>query len=107
MTYVVTSACIKCKYTDCADICPVHCFHEGPNFVVIDPTECIDCAACVETCPVEAIYLDDHVPVDQREFTHINARLAKLWPVIRTKLPPLLDADHWAQQINKRALLEE
>lgn len=106
MTYVVTEPCIKCKYTDCADICPVHCFHEGPNFVVIDPLECIDCAACVSVCPVEAIHLDDRLPPEQREFMALNARLAKCWPVIQTKKPALADAEHWAGRKNKQSLLE-
>ena len=57
MTYVVTETCIKCKYTDCVDVCPVDCFREGPNFLVIDPDECIDCTLCVAECPDEAIYV--------------------------------------------------
>jgi NAD-dependent dihydropyrimidine dehydrogenase PreA subunit len=64
MTYVVTEACIKCKYTDCVDVCPVDCFREGPNFLVIDPDECVDCTLCVAECPVEAIYSEDDVPVN-------------------------------------------
>ena len=56
MTYVVTESCIKCKYTDCVDVCPVDCFREGPNMLVIDPAECIDCTLCVPECPVEAIF---------------------------------------------------
>ena len=55
MTFVVTEACIKCKLTDCVEVCPVDCFHEGPNFLVIDPDECIDCTLCEPECPVEAI----------------------------------------------------
>ena len=62
MTYVVTESCIKCKYTDCVDVCPVDCFHEGPNMLVIDPDECIDCTLCVAECPVEAIFAEDDVP---------------------------------------------
>jgi ferredoxin len=106
MTYVVTAACIKCKYTDCADICPVACFHEGPDFLVIDPLECIDCAACEPVCPVEAIYLDDKVPSDQKEFALLNSELSKQWPVIRSKKAPPTDADQWAGRPGKRALLE-
>ena len=79
MTYVVTQSCIKCKYTDCVDVCPVDCFVEGPNFLAIDPEECIDCTLCVAECPVEAIYADDDVPEDQQEFIEINARLSKVW----------------------------
>ena len=57
MAFVVTESCIKCKYMDCVEVCPVDCFHEGPNFLVIDPDECIDCTLCEPECPVEAIYL--------------------------------------------------
>ena len=72
MTYVVTESCIKCKYTDCVEICPVDCFYEGPEFLVIDPDECIDCGLCEPECPVEAIYADDELPNDQIEFIEIN-----------------------------------
>ena len=93
MTYVVTENCIKCKYTDCVDVCPVDCFKEGPNMLVIDPDECIDCAVCVPECPVNAIYADDEVPDDQKQFVALNAELAKQWPTITdTKAPPP-DAD--------------
>ena len=77
MTYVVTESCIRCKYTDCVDVCPVDCFREGPNFLVIDPDECIDCTLCVAECPVEAIFAEDDVPPDQQAFTALNAELAK------------------------------
>jgi NAD-dependent dihydropyrimidine dehydrogenase PreA subunit len=66
MTYVVTESCIRCKYTDCVDVCPVDCFREGPNFLVIDPDECIDCTLCVAECPVEAIFAEDDVPPTSR-----------------------------------------
>jgi len=68
MTFVVTESCIKCKYTDCVDVCPVDCFHEGPNFLVIDPDECIDCTLCEPECPVEAIYSEDELPEGQEHF---------------------------------------
>ena len=77
MTYVVTETCIKCKYTDCVDVCPVDCFREGPNMLVIDPDECIDCTLCVPECPVEAIFAEDDVPDEQQEFIALNAELAK------------------------------
>ena len=67
MTYIVTENCIKCKYTDCVDVCPVDCFKEGPNMLVIDPEECIDCTLCVAECPVDAIYSEDDLPDDQKE----------------------------------------
>ncbi|SMC23594.1 ferredoxin [Andreprevotia lacus DSM 23236] len=96
MTYVVTDACVKCKYTDCVDVCPVDCFHEGPNFLVIDPDECIDCTLCVAECPVEAIYAEDDVPADMQQYIPLNAELAQLWPVIVEKKDPLPDHEEWA-----------
>jgi ferredoxin len=86
MTYVVTESCIKCKYTDCVDVCPVDCFREGPNMLVIDPDECIDCTLCVAECPVEAIFAEDDVPPEQRVYTALNVELAKLWkPIVERK----------------------
>lgn len=107
MTYVVTEPCIRCRYTECVEVCPVDCFHAGPNFLVIDPAECIDCAVCVAQCPVEAIYPDDEVPAEQTEFIALNARLAQQWPVIKAHEPALDDADTWAEVDHKRSLLEE
>jgi ferredoxin len=106
MTYVVAENCIKCKYTDCVEVCPVDCFHEGPNFLVIDPEECIDCNLCVSECPAEAIFPEDDVPGDQRRFIALNAELAKLWPVITEKKDALADADAWNGKPNKADLLE-
>src|SRR5512141_2727512 len=97
MTFVVTEACIRCKYTDCVDVCPTDAFREGPNFLVIDPDECIDCTLCVPECPVEAIFAEEDVPPDQYAFTALNAELAKVWkPIIEMK-PALPHADDWAQ----------
>ncbi len=76
MTHVVTEQCIRCKYTDCVDVCPVDCFREGPNMLVIDPDECIDCAVCIPECPVNAIYAEEDVPADQVAFIKLNAELA-------------------------------
>src|SRR6266481_8545450 len=106
MTYVVSESCIKCKYTDCVDVCPVDCFREGPNFLVIDPDECIDCSLCVAECPVEAIFAEDDVPEDQRSFTKINAELAKVWPVLTEKKDAPPDADEWKDVKEKAQLLE-
>jgi ferredoxin len=106
MTYVVTDSCIKCKYTDCVDVCPVDCFHEGPNFLVIDPEECIDCTLCVAECPVEAIYAEDDVPDDQRAFIALNAELARGWKVIIQRKEAPADADEWAGVKNKLPHLE-
>lgn len=101
MAYVVTENCIKCKFTDCVDVCPVDCFHEGPNFLVIDPDECIDCTLCVAECPAEAIYAEDDVPDTQHAFIALNAELAKIWPIIIEHKEALADADQWNHQTDK------
>jgi ferredoxin len=107
MTYVVTESCIKCKYTDCVDVCPVDCFREGPNMLVIDPDECIDCTLCVPECPVEAIFAEDDVPDAQKEFTRLNAELSKVWKPIIERKPAPEDADEWKQVKDKKQLLEK
>jgi len=106
MTYVVTENCIKCKHTDCVTVCPVDCFYEGPNFLVINPDECIDCAVCVPECPIDAIYADTDLPEDQKVFKEINADLFKIWPRIVKKKDPLPDHETWNGKPNKRDLLE-
>ncbi len=106
MTYVVTENCIKCKYTDCVEVCPVDCFHEGPNILVIDPDECIDCTLCVAECPVNAIYAEDDLPENQKQFTQLNAELAKKWPVITEKKPGPDDAAQWENVPDKLKHLE-
>jgi ferredoxin len=106
MAYVVTEPCIKCKYTDCVDVCPVDCFREGPNFLVIDPDECIDCTLCVPECPVEAIFAEDDVPTEQKPFIGLNAELAKQWPAIIERKAPPADADDWRGVADKLRHLE-
>jgi ferredoxin len=106
MTHVVTESCIKCKYTDCVDVCPVDCFREGPNFLVIDPDECIDCAVCIPECPVNAIYAEEDVPADQRDFLAVNAELSRKWPSITRMKQHLPDADEWKDVKDKRKLLQ-
>ena len=106
MTFVVADACIKCKYTDCVEVCPVDCFHEGPNFLVIDPEECIDCTLCVPECPAEAIFDEADLPEEQMEFIEINADLAKLWPTITEMKAAPEDADEWAAVTDKLKYLE-
>ncbi len=106
MTFVVTENCIKCKFTDCVDVCPVDCFHEGPNFLVIDPDECIDCTLCEPECPANAIFAEDELPEGQEVFIELNAELAKLWPVITDVQPALPDADEWNGKESKLNLLE-
>ena len=105
MTFVVTEQCIRCKYTDCVDICPVDCFHEGDNMLVINPEECIDCNLCVPECPAEAIYSEDDLPEDQKIFLELNAKYSQQWPVINTVKAPPSDADTWCGKPNKRAFL--
>ena len=106
MTYVVTDNCIKCKYTDCVEVCPVDCFHEGPNFLVIDPDECIDCTLCEPECPAEAIFAEDDIPTGMENFLEINAELTKSWPVITEKKDALADAEEWDGVKDKLQYLE-
>ncbi len=106
MTFVVTDNCIKCKYTDCVEVCPVDAFHEGPNFLVIDPDECIDCTLCEPECPANAIYPDGDVPAGQESFVDLNAELAKNWPVITVQKESMPDAKEWDGKPGKLALLE-
>jgi ferredoxin len=107
LTYVVTESCIKCKYTDCVDVCPVDCFREGPNMLVIDPDECIDCTLCVPECPVEAIFAEDDVPDGQRDWIAKNKALAAGWKPIIERKPAPADADEWAKVKDKNHLLEK
>jgi ferredoxin len=107
MTHVVTEACISCRYTDCVAVCPVECFHEGPNFLVIDPGVCIDCGVCIPECPVEAIVDQKDLVPEQVEYVQLNARLSTLWPLITQSREPLPGADEFANQEDKRTLLKE
>lgn len=107
MAYVVTENCIKCKHTDCVEVCPVECFHEGPNMLVIDPEECIDCGLCIPECPADAIYVDDELPEDQKQFIEINERLSQKWPVITTMKDSPEDANEWDGVSGKLDYLDE
>jgi ferredoxin len=106
MTHLVTDNCIKCKHTDCVDVCPVDCFYEGPNFLVINPDECIDCAVCIPECPVGAISAQEDTP-NASVWFDINQRLSQKWPRITKKKPALPDAEEWKDKPNKIDLLEE
>lgn len=106
MTYVVAENCIRCKYTDCVEVCPVDCFREGPNFLVIDPDECIDCSLCVPECPANAIYAADELPAGQQQFIALNAELAKQWKAITDKKDAPADADEWLNVAGKLKYLE-
>ncbi len=107
MTFVVTEKCIRCKYTDCVEVCPVDCFYEGPNFLVINPDECIDCALCEPECPVDAIFSQDDLPEKYQEFLALNAELAQKWPMINKIKEAPADADEWAKVDDKLQYLEK
>ena len=106
MAFVVVESCIKCKYTDCVEVCPVDCFHEGPNFLVIDPEECIDCTLCEPECPVDAILSEDDLDESQRHFLDLNAELSLAWPVLAEKKDPPPDAEEWEGVEDKLQYLE-
>ncbi len=105
MTFIVTEKCILCKYTDCVEVCPVDCFHEGPKSLVINPDDCIDCGLCEPECPVEAIFSENDI--NDKKFIELNKRLSKIWPVINKKKDPLIDAEKWKNIDNKIKYLEE
>ena len=107
MTWVVGEQCINCKLGDCVEVCPVDCFHEGPNMLVIDPDECIDCALCEPECPVDAIFADDEIPEGQEKFLELNQELSQLWPVISEAPIPPDDADDWREVEDKFKYLEK
>lgn len=106
MPFIVTESCIKCKYTDCVEVCPVDCFHEGPNMLVIDPDECIDCTLCEPECPVDAIMSEDDVPDNMQEFIQLNAELSREWPVLSEMKDAPADADDWKEVKDKLQHLE-
>ncbi|MDA1370444.1 MAG: ferredoxin family protein [Proteobacteria bacterium] len=106
MTFIVGDNCIRCKHTDCVEVCPVDCFYEGPNFLVIHPDECIDCALCEPECPVDAIYAEDELPEDQQVFLKLNAELAENWPNITEKKDPMPGYQEWTDTPNKLQYLE-
>ena len=93
--YKRQESCLKCKYTDCVEVCPVDCFYEGPEFLVIHPDECIDCGLCEPECPIEAIYADDELPENQIQFIEINAKLADVYENITEAKDALPDADNY------------
>jgi ferredoxin len=105
MTFLVTDNCIRCKYTDCVEVCPVDCFYEGDSMLVINPDECIDCGVCEPECPADAIIADTHE--DAAQWLGINAKYAALWPVIVEKKEPLADAEAWNGAPGKLRFLNE
>ncbi len=100
MTYVVTETCIKCKYTDCVEVCPVDCFYEGANMLAINPDECIDCGVCEPECPVEAIKPESE---DLVKIIEVNRKYAAIWPQITSKKEPLPEADTHKDETDKFA----
>ena len=106
MTYLVNENCIKCKYTDCVEVCPVDCFYEGENMLVINPDECIDCALCEPECPIDAIFAEDEIPEGQEHFIELNQELAEIWPNITEQKAPLKDAKKWNGVPQKIKFLE-
>ena len=106
MSHIVLESCIRCKYTDCVDVCPVDCFREGPNMLVIDPDECIDCAVCIPECPVEAIKAEEDVPASLSHLIALNAEKSKHWSSITRTKSPLADADAWKDEKEKLKFLE-
>jgi len=106
MAYVVAEPCIKCKYTDCLDGCPVDCFYEGQNMLVINPEECIDCGLCLGQCPINAIYTAEDLPVKWAHYKDINAQYSKLWPQITAKKDPLPEAAEFSKIEDKAAFLD-
>ena len=107
MTYLVTENCIKCKHTDCVTVCPVDCFYEGPNFLAINPDECIDCGVCIPECPIDAIVADNNKDIDIIFWTDLNRKLSNQWPNITKKKDPLPDHEEWNGKEGKLKLLEE
>ena len=106
MAFIVAEACIKCKYTDCVAVCPVDCFHEGVNFLVIDPDTCIDCGLCVPECPTQAIFAEEDLPEKWHEYIEINAKYTTDWPVIDEQKEPLPEAEEYKDVEDKRELLD-
>jgi len=107
MAYIVAEPCINCKFTDCVAVCPVDCFYEGENMLVIHPDECIDCGACEPECPVNAIFEEDDLPEKWAEYTELNERLATEWTVITEQKEPMASAEEFRNVEEKRALLSE
>ncbi|QQX88131.1 4Fe-4S binding protein [Cupriavidus necator] len=106
MAYVVTEPCINCRYGECVEVCPVEAFHQGPNFMAIDPEVCINCSICEMVCPVAAIKSEYDLKEDERAFIEINRRLAYTWPVVKIGEGPLPEAATWASRNDKAHFLK-
>jgi ferredoxin len=101
MTYVVTEECIGCKHTDCIEVCPVDCFHEGPNFIAIDPDSCVDCGLCEIECPIGAIASENELTQERRHYLALNRELAAIWPGITQRKDAMAGAGEWASRTDK------
>ena len=106
MTFVVGKDCLNCIHTTCVQVCPVDCFYEGKNILVIDPEECIDCGLCEPECPVDAIFAEDEVPTDQLDFIEINEKYSKIWPNITEAKDPMPNYKDWEKREDKLSYLE-
>jgi ferredoxin len=108
MTYLVTDNCVKCKHTDCVIVCPVDCFYEGENMLVINPDECIDCGVCVSECPVDAIVADNELDAEQQiKWLEINTKHSREWSVITAQIDPDPETDKWNGVSNKYEMFIE
>jgi len=107
MTFVVTEKCIKCRYTDCVDVCPVDCFYEGENMLVINPDECIDCGVCEPECPIEAIKSEEELAPGEEKWLEINTKFGSIWPNLTKSKGAMPDADEWAEKEQKAELFSE
>ena len=107
MAYIVAEPCIGCKYTDCVEVCPVDCFYEGVNFLVIHPDECIDCGACEPVCPTKSIFSENDLPEKWKEYIDLNAKFSHEWPNLNQKREPLPEAEQLKETLPKRELLKE
>ena len=105
MPYIVKDACVKCKYMDCVEVCPVDCFYEGENFLVIHPDECIDCGVCEPECPADAIVPDTDMNDELQYWLDFNTKYSQEWPNITEKIDPLPDADDWNGKDGKKDLV--
>jgi ferredoxin len=98
MPFVVTGKCIKCRYTDCVEVCPVDCFYEGENMLVINPDECIDCGVCEPECPISAIKPDEELAPEELEWADLNRKYSALWPNLKESKGPLPTAEESAEE---------
>ncbi len=106
MSHFVADPCVKCKYTDCVAVCPVDCFHEGVNMLVIDPETCIDCGLCPPECPVSAIFAEEDMPDKWSDYAEINAKYACDWPVIDAQKEPMASADEASKEDDKKGQID-